>query len=224
MLLLCSWSWKEWKDSDPQYTWLFGILHLILSHIACTQPSSGSSFSGSKKWSMRLLRNRVVLVKQTNQPIQVFRPELVKKHWSSAPFYPAAKERAQTFCAHQFPLCSIQYLSFLLQFWKAALSIGSTSFFIFLRCSLLSLFCNIFKLIPNRFRVSLEYEHRRHRACLSGATAHVMVSYLVRKANGCWFCFNRSEADTSPVPFVLHFTSFWACREGKKTPNKLQTL
>lgn len=58
---------RDWKDPDPQHTRLFGILlllHLILSHIPHTQPSSSSRFSGSKKWSMRLLHNRVVLVRE----------------------------------------------------------------------------------------------------------------------------------------------------------------
>lgn len=128
------------------------------------------------------------------------------------------------FCADQFPFRSIQCLILLLQFWKAVLSVGTTCILYFpllsAFCKMHQItFCNIFKLIPNRFRVSLGYCTED----VSDASAHATVSYSVRKANVCWSCFNRSVADTTYVPFVLNLTPFWACddmaREGKKIPN-----
>lgn len=59
-----SFSFPMLFDSQQGYrAGILSLLHLILSYIPCTQPSSGSRFNGSRKWSMRLLSNRVVLIK-----------------------------------------------------------------------------------------------------------------------------------------------------------------
>lgn len=55
-----------------------------------------------------------------------------------------------------------------------------------------------FKLIPNRFRVSLDYDHRRHQTCLSDGTAHAIQATWSEKQMVA-DSFIKSKADSTLV-------------------------
>lgn len=152
-----------------------------------------------------------------------------QRNWQN-PFPQDSNKDKNSLLCRPVSICSIQYLTLLLEFWKAVLSIEITSILCFpqilshvlcfpewIKKHFATSSCKLtFKLIPNRFRVSLDYDHRRHQTCLMKLP---MLCKLLDQKSKWLLILLLNLRLTALLSFVLHFATSWAHQRKQKTSN-----